>query len=172
VQTTSTPTLGRNWTRWRPVILSGVDPVRVDLYFFAVQTNPVDPQMLMALFPLSEPPWACIAAAFSLDGITFSAPINLYNSRVGFREHTLKSSLDRFLDSKLRPGFAARAEDHPVAGIVADPRPSGDAFLIYIHHGVRGTSYRDDEPHVTGYRITVATLRSWSASAKRELDWG
>jgi hypothetical protein len=137
---------------------------KVDLYFFAVQVNPIDNQSLMALFPVSEPPWACVAAAFSLDGVRFSSPVNILNSRVAFRQHTSHSSHDR-----LAAGFSARAEDHPVANIVPDPLARGMSYLLYIHHAVHGISYRRGGSHVTAYALPTAVLRRWTTEALHEL---
>ena len=76
VQTTRTHALSNGtWERWTPVQLLGVNPSTLDLYFFAVQINPVHPSTFMALMPVAEPPWACIAVAFSLDGVRFSRPL-------------------------------------------------------------------------------------------------
>ena len=119
-----------SWERWQPIRLAGVNITELDLYFFAVQDNPSDKATLLALMPVSEPPWACIAAAYSRDGVTFSTPINIHLSRVGFRKHVAKTARDKFKQS-----FSARAEDHPVANVVPDPTDEdGNHYLLYIHH--------------------------------------
>ena len=41
--------------------------------------------MLLALLPLSQPPDACVAISFSLDGRHFSSPVNLRGSDLGWR---------------------------------------------------------------------------------------
>ena len=180
VQTTSSPDLERGWVPWRPIEFhrNSVDANSVDIYFFAVQTNPVNDSMLLALLPLSEPPWACIAISFSLDGVTFSTPINLLDSSVSFRQHAAHSILDHFGAAVFYGtgwsslGFAARGEDHPVAGMVADPLANGtegSRFLVYIHHAVQGISYRQDAARVDAYALSGSVLRAWTMQAAREL---
>jgi len=165
VQVTSSPDLERGWQPWRQVTLGGLKPDLVDIYFFAVQNNPVDNTTLMALFPLSEPPWACIAAAFSRDGVHFSTPVNLHNSRIAFRQHKAHSKAD-----PMAFGYSARTEDHPVAGIVPDPLASeGSSYLLYLHHAVRGMTYRLAEAHVAAYILPDTQLREWTQAAMREL---
>ena len=163
MQTTWSHNFTGKWAPWEPVRLLGVQPDKVDLYFFAVQTNPVDPTTLLALMPVSEPPWACVALAFSRDGITFSHPISLRESQVGYRRH---KSLG------YREGFSARGEDHPVANLVFDPLSylGRHALLLYVHHAVGGTTYRDAVPHVAAYRITAKRFRRLTLQGLGELN--
>ena len=164
VQTTTSPDLKSRWTPWERIGIHRANPDHMDLYFFVVQLNPLDQRTLVALFPVSEPPWACVAAAFSCDGVHFSRPINIMNSRVAFRHHMTHSANDRF------SGFSARAEDHPVAGIVPDPLASNQSgYLLYIHHLVRGVSYRQGDSHVAAYALPAAVLRGWTERAVKQL---
>ncbi|KAL3933991.1 MAG: hypothetical protein SGPRY_000034 [Prymnesium sp.] len=126
------------------------------LNFFAVERNPVANRTLLALFPVSEPPWACVAAAFSRDGLTFSRAVSLQDAPVAFRKHTTYTTTD-----PLKGGFSARGEDHPVAGVVSDPT-SHAHLLVYIHHAVRGLTYRDVQPHVTVYRLPLIEVKPTS----------
>ena len=114
---------GYHWNEWRLVRIRLLPAGLADLYFFAVQPNPVDPSSLMSIFPVSQPPDACIALAFSRDGVEWSAPHPLQTSRLGWR--TAKND-----------GFGPiewRNEDHPVAGAYA-AQSTGDDVWIYIHH--------------------------------------
>ena len=66
-----------------------------------------------------------------------------------------------------------RGEDHPVAGVVPDPlaaQQDGD-LLLYLHHAVRGITYRTDrDTYVAAYRLPAAKLRAWTEAALLELD--
>ena len=166
VQTSQSPTLAAgSWTPWRPVEILGVDTSSFDLYFFAVQSNPVDNATLMALMPVAEPPWACIAVAFSRDGVTFSRPRNLRDAPIALRKHTTVA-----IEDKHRGGYDARSEDHPVANMIPDPLHPTDGLLLYIHHAVSGMTYRDVKPHVAGYQVLASDLREWTQSGLRALD--
>ena len=164
VQTTWSRTLHGGWMPWQAVRLLGVPSDRVDLYFFVVQRNPVDPTTLMALMPASEPPWACIALAFSRDGVNFSHPINLRNAPVGYRRHE-STGYNRI------GGFSARSEDHPVANVVFDPLSylGRSHLLLYMHHAVGGTTYRDVPPQVAAYRLAATRLRRWTREGLQQL---
>ncbi|KAL1530194.1 hypothetical protein AB1Y20_001110 [Prymnesium parvum] len=165
VQTTWSRDLLTGWAPWQPVRLLGVDPAQVDIYFFLAQVNPIDPTTLLALMPVSEPPWACIALAFSRDGVTFSRPINLRDSAVGYRKHESNgySSID---------GYSARSEDHPVANMVFDPLSyrGQEHLLLYVHHAVGGTTYRDSPPYLAAYRIRSSELMRWTVEGLAEVD--
>ena len=165
VQTTQSSSLLSGWAPWQSVRLLGVDANWVDIYFFAVQVNPVAPTTLMALMPISEPPWACVALAFSRDGVTFSTPINLRWSRVGYRRH---GSIGYSTIS----GFSARSEDQPVANMVFDPLSwrGREQLLLYVHHAVGGTTYRDATPHVAAYRVPARSLRQWTRKGLMAVD--
>ena len=167
VQTASSPTLEGGWSNWETIRLHGIPPnPNVDLYFFAVQTNPIDATTLLALMPVSEPPWACIAIAFSRDGVAFSKPRNLRDSRVAFKRHESYAEQDR-----LAGRFSVRAEDHPVANIVPDPSESErGAYLLYIHHHVKGVTYRPAQPYVAAYSVPGTLLRRLTSEALASLD--
>ena len=65
--------------------IKGLPAETVDIYFFLVQANPVKRGSLLALFPVSQPPNACVAMAFSSnrDGVNFSQPVNLVSAKLG-----------------------------------------------------------------------------------------
>ena len=162
VQVTHSEQLERGWAAWQPVQLLGADPNAMDLYFFAVQASPVDRSSFFALFPLTEPPFACIAFAVSLDGIRFSRPVNLLQSSVGFRRAHWRSGLEH-------SALEFRGEDHPVAGAVLSPSDP-NVVLVYVHHAVKGTSVRTTaKSHVRVYRMAAADIRRETTRGLREL---
>jgi hypothetical protein len=98
-----------------------------DIYFFLVQVNPASPDTLVALFPLSQPPNACIAMAFSAasDGVTWSKPINLLSAKLGWRTS----------DERGRGPIEWRSTAHPVAGMFV----RNETVYLYVHEAVLGT---------------------------------
>lgn len=181
VQMTRSPTLEpHSWSAWEPIRILGVTPSLLDIYFFAVSSNPVDEQSLIALFPVSAPPRACIALSFSSDGLHWSRPINLHDSPLSFR------TADREGGGELE----FRGGDHPAAGMVRSPMDS--SLLFYIHHSVRGTtmtkrrvgydsikdvlkyhragmSLDDGLPHLSLYHIQPDELRNMTRHGLDEL---
>eukprot|EP00966_Prymnesium_polylepis_P331264 7386826-Prymnesium_polylepis.1 len=163
VQVTQSDRLESGWSAWHPVHLAGVDPDHVDIYFFAVQANPVDHSSLLAVFPLTEPPRACIALAVSHDGVHFSEPINLRESLFGVRTH------DK--DGRKPTRLEWRGEDHPAAGLVWDPRVKRQRLILYVHHAVRGTTMRTNAvSHVRAYSITTQELVAETARGLSSLN--
>uniref|UniRef100_A0A7S3FEQ2 Uncharacterized protein n=2 Tax=Haptolina ericina TaxID=156174 RepID=A0A7S3FEQ2_9EUKA len=137
------------------VEIEGVNPDMVDIYFFAVQTNPVDNNSVLAIFPLTAPPSACIMLAFSADGISFSRPVSLLAAPLGVRTEGRGGS----------GRLEFRSEDHPAAGMVLVPNDPS-TLLVFIHHAVRGTTMRPGaKPHVRSYRLPVNKLRYMTRQA-------
>ena len=164
VQVTSSSRLEDGWAHWQPVSILGVDPDSMDIYFFAVQTNPVDASSLLALFPLTEPPYACTALAVSRDGVHFSRPINVRQAYLGVR--TDKPGKDTLAKSY---GLEWRSEDHPVAGALRAPADSS-RVLLYIHHAVGGTTIRESAvSHVRAYSVSAEVLKQETKRALIEL---
>ena len=162
VQVTKSDRLDGGWTPWQPVQILGVDSDKMDIYTFAVQRNPVDGSSLLAVFPLTEPPWACIVIAVSIDGIKFSRPVTLRSSPFGVRPS--------YLSSGEHPPLEWRGEDHPCSGILRAP---GDPnrILIYVHHAVKGTTIRKDAvPHVRVYSVLASELQRETAAALATLQ--
>jgi hypothetical protein len=154
VQTTSSSHLEHGWRDWQLVHINGIDPNEVDIYFFAVQPNPVDEQSLVAIFPLTHPPAACVMIAFSLDGISFSRPVNLRSSVLGVRPAATLGS--KRGDQKR---LEWRGEDHPAAGIVRMPNDTSK-LIFYVHHAVRGTTVRKSAiAHLRAYQLEASELR-------------
>lgn len=105
---------GLRWGRMRPISIRGYAPASGDIYFFAAQANPVANTSLLALFPLSQPPAACVAVTFSLDGVRWSTPSSLRGSRLAAE---------------------GRSTDHPVAN---GALLRGDTVWFYTHLDVPG----------------------------------
>ena len=158
VQVSSSDRLDGGWQPWRPIRIMGVDPSAMDIYTFAVQRNPVARSSLLAIFPLTEPPWACVSIAFSADGVHFSRPVTLRTSELGARPSG---------DAREQQGAAVRlewrGEDHPVAGVLLAP---GDRqrVLIYLHLAVKGTTIREDAiPHIRVFSLSAQELAQVTA---------
>ena len=157
VQTTSSSD-GQTWTPWQQLRIRMLPPGSADLYFFAAQRNPVNASTLMAIFPISQPPDACIAIAFSMNGVEWSAPYALQLSVLGWRT----SQVD------LSGGIEWRNEDHPVAG---GAHLHGNRVWFYIHHSVSGMSMRDEQrPQVIRYTIPSSALRRVSEQQLQRLS--
>lgn len=82
----------RTWTPFHMIKLHQYDFPLGEVYFFAVQVNPVHPSSLIALFPLVHRFRGCVAFSFSLDGAEWSSPTSLTKCGV----------------------YGDRAQDHPV----------------------------------------------------------
>ena len=163
VQVSQSASLERGWAAWQPVHILGVDPQSMDVYFFSVQANPVHSGSLLALFPLTEPPFACIAFAISIDGIRFSRPATLRQSLLGVRQSERGSGL-------AEATLEWRGEDHPVAGVVRSPT-SPAHLLVYLHHAVKGTTIRANAtPHVRVYQVTTAEILRYTSKGLQELQ--
>jgi len=159
VQVTHSNELKQGWASWQPISISGVDAESMDIYFFAAQANPVDPSSLLALFPLTEPPFACIAFTVSVDGVHFSRPVNLRQVHLGVRS-----------SNRLSEALEWRSEDHPVAGALRVPSDPS-TVLLYIHHAVKGTTVRRSAvAHVRVYTISADVLAKETRRARHELE--
>ena len=149
----------RRWSAWEPVRFRGLHVDTADIYFFLVAANPVDERSLLALFPLSQPPHACIAMAFSSakDGVTWSRPINLLNAKLGWR-----TTDERGL------GFLEfRSTAHPAAGVFL----RNEHVHFYIHEAVLGTFMEAPETptRLTRFTMTKQELEQLTAAS---LDLG
>ena len=172
VQTTTSVNGMGNWSRWRLVRIASVPAGSSDVYFFHVQRNPVDEASLIAIFPLSRPPHACIAIAFSSDGLSFSTPVALRRAGLGWRTGNADGTGQ----------LEWRTEDHPVAGVVTST--SEDAVYFYIHHDVKGMSMRplkerscDDATlcgvaRVARYKMPAERLRTLAKAGLKQLSRG
>ena len=140
--------------------MDGIKQDEVDIYFFAVGSNPVDSSSVLAIFPLTQPPLACVAVAVSVDGLTFSHPVNLMSSPLGVRTTRMTGE----------GVFEWRAEDMPAAGILRAPQQP-ERILIYIHHAVKGTTIRKGAvPHLRVYNISADKLLQITRAGIRGLQ--
>lgn len=151
--------------RWRPFELlqiNGYSPLQGDIYFFAVQPNPVHNGSLLAIFPISHQLRGCIAISLSLDGKRWS---------------------------RVRPllGCGLRGErttDHPLAGGVVLGK-EGDRVHFWVQHNVPLISVDRAQPaavshwlerHPPGastimrYSVPCAVLGRWTSAALHELN--
>jgi hypothetical protein len=160
VQTT-TSSDGATWNRpWRLLRIHRLPPGKGDLYLFHAQSNPVDSSSLLALFPVSQPPHACVALSFSRDGIEWSAPQPLMRCSLGWRTQL----------SDGKGPLEWRAEDHPVAGVVNSDATSEVWF--YVQHQVHGMSMRwggKRPSHVARYRMEQSRLRELTRAGLLDL---
>lgn len=141
------------WT-WSPFELVQIRDYRYsqgDMYFFAAQVNPVQPDSLVAIFPLVHLMRACIGIAFSPDGLRWSTITPLVGC----------------------DAYGDRAVSHPAAGLIR----SGDQVLIFVHEEVPNVRLdlftpfilqqhwkRSAPPaKVVRYAISVSRLRRWTA---------
>lgn len=156
VQVSRSARLDGSWAAWQPVQIAGVDPTKIDIYTFAVQRSPLEDGTLLAIFPMSEPPWACVAFAVSKDGVRFSRPVTLRNGQLGVRIND-------------RGTLEWRGEDHPAAGAVRAIDDPG-TIIVYIHHAVKGTTTRENAvPHVRAYKLDAVELVRQTSRGLREL---
>ena len=72
VQVTSSVDL-KKWSPFELVKVEGYNHTEGDIYFFAVQLNPVHPRTLVALFPLVHHLQGCIGISLSADGVHWAA---------------------------------------------------------------------------------------------------
>ena len=154
VQSSSAAQLEYGWSSWELISIRGFPSEAADLYFFAVQENPVDPTTVLALFPISQPPHACIGLAFSRNGIDFSTPINLRVARGGWRTSNANGT----------GAIEWRSEDHPASGVVM----RGREVWFFIHVAVIGTSLREgmrNDSMLVLHRMPVSRLRELTSLA-------
>lgn len=149
------------------VEISGLPMGSVDLYFFHVQRNPLDPTSLLALFPISQPPQACIGLAFSADGMRFSRPHNLREAVLGWRTANADGT----------GRIEWRSEDHPAAGVVlrTDRNHGRKVVWFYVQHTVHGLSMRiaalkAKSAHLSRYIMTQDKLLELTMKGLAELQ--
>ena len=135
----------RQWSPFQLLTIDGYHPDSGDIYFFAAQRSPVDDDSLLALFPLSQPAGGCIAAAFSADGVRWTAPLKLRGC-------------------KLAP--EGRTEDHPVAGGAVR---RGGRVHFYVQRAVPGIAPRSQGTSIVRYSLSAARLAATTRRALRSL---
>ena len=154
------------WSRWEPVRFLSMEASEVDLYVFGAVVNPVHPSSLLALFSIAQPPHACVAMAFSTDGVQYSRPISLLASPLGWRT----------LDREGSGPIEWRAEDHPAFGVVLR---EGQVWM-YVQHSVQGltTSTKHttrakrthDRALLARYRMAAGALKALTIEGLAELN--
>lgn len=112
-----------------------------NIYFFAVQVNPVDADSLLAVYPLAHNAKGCVAMSISRDGMSWSRPAPL-----------LASPLD---------SYGKRTTIHPAAPALVR---LGDRIFLYLHLNVPGLTKRNGPPRIGRYEVSAAQLRDWSMS--------
>ena len=153
VQVASRPAAGGAWGNFSLVEMAGYDARAIrefNVYFFAVNPNPVDAASVLALFPIVTDVAAFVGLAVSCDGLRFSAP-------------------HEFLPTGY--AYENRTADQPVDGIL---RRGSDVY-VYVHEHVPDlTSYRRSHLDPTDSRVARHTVKAdalaaWTADAKRGL---
>lgn len=126
-----------------------------NVYFGAVNANPVDDDTLLGLFPVvrNAPRGgddAYVGLGLSCDGVRFSALERLVNST---------------------PASLGRSSDHPADGIVV----RGDSVFFFVHRGVPGV-FDDDHAaaaiagsRVVRYELSKRALTAFTRRAKATL---
>ncbi|KAL1499447.1 hypothetical protein AB1Y20_011651 [Prymnesium parvum] len=175
VQMTSTPlpafTAAPHSAKWAPfqlvhILGFSIDPPRADqnLYFAAVELNPVDDQTLLGLFPtaftrlrLSPPnssgPASLIDEAFVGIGLTCD----------GYHF----SRLQRLVPSRL--ALHGRTHDQPADGLLV----RDGAVLFFVHIGVPGLDERAGaraKSKLVQYALPLDVLREYTHKARSTLD--
>eukprot|EP00966_Prymnesium_polylepis_P115421 2667979-Prymnesium_polylepis.1 len=136
----------KQWSPWRLIHIEGYNASWGDIYFFSVQSNPIEDEgteSLLAIFPLSQPPAACIGIAFSIDGIRWS-------------------SVGKLKDCALAPH--GRTAEHPVARGIAR---KGAAIHVYMQTVVPGVYPRLRGSRLVRYSIP---LNEFAAHSRRALQ--
>lgn len=126
-----------------------------NVYFAAVNANPVDGESVLGLFPVVRNEGgadddAYVAMAVSCDGLRFSKFLRLVDST---------------------PASLGRGSDHPVDGLLR----RGDDVFFFVHRGVLGVFDDDhDTERINGsrvvrYSVPAAKLAAYTARAKASL---
>ena len=150
-----------SWSPFRMISIRNYVSGDGNLYFFAVQANPVHAGSLIAVFPLVHQLKGCIGLATSRDGVRWSSVVPLVRCRA----------------------HGERTEHHPASpAIVRDP-VDGQSLLLYIQEHVPGI-YQDaymPKPmndwlqarapvsRVVQYRIPPRVLEDWTQRSLAEL---
>ena len=142
----TTDIMGRQWSPFELIRLPGwhVHNESTDLmniYFFGVQINPVDPESLLAVYPLAHQGRGCISISVSRDGFLWSRPAPLIHTGLDLY-HTRTT---------MQPA---------VPGLV---KASGGHVFLYAHANVPGMTNAKGKPELVRYRVPVDGLKAWSA---------
>lgn len=156
VQVTASDDHGKSWGPFRLISLDSYGAMDGNVYFFSVQTNPVHPGSLLAVFPLSQAGCGCIAMAASRDGVHWSQPTPLRPSPIDVLD------------------MGHRTRDHPVAGMVRAV-PDGATVWFYVHENVpkniertsielqfNETALREAPSRIVRHEIPADALHGWT----------
>ena len=149
------------WSPFRMVQIRDYSYQTGNVYFFAVQTNPVMDDSLIAVFPIVHKLSGCLGIAASRDGLLWSSVTPLINCEA----------------------HNDRTVHHPAApALVADPHDRS-MLLMYVHEDVPGinedafmpgsiSAYlgkRAPASRVVRYRIPTKVIATWALGALAEL---
>lgn len=133
------------WSPFSLVAIAEYSPPSGDIYFFAVQTSPTNPDQLIALYPLSQPPRGCICVSFSNDGSRWTRARSLVGCR---------------------PKMNGRTDVHPVMGGVV---LRDEEVHIYMQEEVSGISFGWQPSKVVRYRLSLQRWMRVVATETAEL---
>lgn len=156
VQVTRSSDDGSVWSPFQQVHLDGYSGGG-DIYFFAVQVNPVHEQSLLAVFPIVHRIRGCIAVATSMDGVRWTKITPLLSCSI-YGERTM--------DQPALPAMVRR----------------GNEVWLYVHEEVPGITIDRATPRfayaqmaanekpsqVVRYSFSCSKLANWTQSALRE----
>lgn len=129
--------------------LSQARSPELNLYFFAVNTNPVDPRTLLAIFPVSTRAHAYLATSVSRDGLKWSPPVPLFDSQMSLKGNGKMRGLDHPVDGLfVKKGVVYVYTQINVGGIV----PEGSSFDAY-------------PPHLVAHAIPLENLARYTKQA-------
>ena len=139
------------WEPFAPIALADYNALSNNIYYFAVQVNPVDNASLVAVFPLvhrykSEHPYGgCIAISCSHDGLTWSSPVPLVSC----------PRLDRYNE---------RTMSAPVAGLIR----TSWTIDYYVQHNVpeqEPPDFLQPRARIVRHQIPIEQFRAYSQMA-------
>ena len=134
------------WGAFRPLQifgLAGPAARAANVYFFAVDANPVDSETLLGLAPVTLGLKGFIGLSLSCDGLRWSRP-------------------EPLVDSRLAKG--GRTADHPVDGVLR----SGDEVYFFVHQNVPDLAPTGSR--LARLTVPAPALAAWSAAAKGALS--
>ena len=143
----TTDIMGRQWSPFELIRLPGwhvhnESTEQRNIYFFGVQINPVDPESLLAVYPLAHQGRGCISISVSRDGFLWSRPAPLIHTGLDLY-HTRTT---------MQPA---------IPGLV---KVSGGHVFLYAHANVPGLTNAKGIPKLVRFQVPVDGLQAWSAS--------
>ena len=146
VQLTRSSDRGRSWSRFNLIKVRGMAPASSELYFFAVQANPVHNSSLLALVPIVHRLGACIGLTLSVDAINWSPIVPLLRC----------------------PAFGERSSHHPVAGGLV--RIGRKKLALFVHEDVPEIWFDQNTPAVLKRALQKQMRKAALKSSKVGLD--